>query len=99
TVQQVEALAAAQAGLQLAVGWQLLAVALQQDLELVVLPVHTEDEVLGRRFLDALDERILDEPEDRDLIIGGEPTASSGAGEVDADPVLVDEGLNVPAHR
>src|SRR5256885_15601088 len=98
-MEELETLAAADAGLELAVGRQLLAVALQQHIEGVFLPLETEDDVFGLRLVDALDERVLDEPEDRHLVVRGEAPVAARAREVDAHPVLVDECLNIAAAR
>src|SRR5256885_3778245 len=96
-MEELETLAAADAGLELAVGRQLLAVALQQHIEGVFLPLETEDDVFGLRLVDALDERVLDEPEDRHLVVRWEAPVTARAREVDAHPVLVDERLDVAA--
>src|SRR5258705_5057611 len=95
SLEQLEAFAAAQAGLELAVGREVLAVGLQQDVELLVLPNHAEHEVLGGGLLDPLDQRVLDETEDRDLVVRRKAAVTAGAREVDADAVLVDERLHV----
>src|SRR5256714_8112232 len=96
-VEELQTLASADAGLELAVGWQLLAVALQQHVERVFLPLETEHDVLGLRFVDALDQRVLDQTEDRDLVIGRQPAIPAGAREIDAHAVLVDQRLDIPA--
>src|SRR5438132_1648740 len=44
-----------------------------------------------------LDERVLDQPEDRDLVVGRQTAVAAGAREVDAHAVLVDERLNITA--
>src|SRR6266851_1306848 len=89
SLEQLETLAAPQAGLELAVGREVLAVGLQQDVQLLVLPGHPEHEILGRGLLDPLHQRVLDQAEDRDLVVRGETAVAAGAGEVDPDTVLV----------
>ena len=85
--------------MELAVGRQLLAVALEQHVERLFLPLQTEDDVFGLRLVDALHERVLDEPEDRDLVVGRQAAVPAGAREVDVDAVLVDERLDIAPER
>src|ERR1700730_15690573 len=98
-MEQLEPLAPPDAGLELAVGRQLFAVALQQDVERVFLPLEAEHDVFRLRLVDALDERVLDQPEDRALVVRGQAAISAGAREVDSNAVLIDERLNVAAER
>ena len=44
-------------------------------------------------------QRVLDEAEDRDLVVRGQPPVSPGAREIDADVVLVDQRLHIAAQR
>ena len=85
--------------MELAVGRQLLAIGLEADVERVLLPCHGQDQLLGRRLVDALDQRILDQSEDRHLVVGRQTPVAAGAREVDAHAVLVDERLHVAAER
>src|SRR5438309_4811390 len=95
SVEQLQTFAAPNAGLKLPVRRQLLAVALQQNVERFFLPLEAEDHVLGLRLIDALDERVLDQPEDRDLVVGRQAAVSAGARKVDAHAVFVDERLDI----
>src|SRR2546428_7540374 len=99
TVEELQAFAPPYARLELAVGRQLFAVALEQHVERVFLPLEAEDDVFGLRLVDALDERVLDQTEDRDLVVGGQAAIPAGAREVDPHSVLVDERLHIAAER
>src|SRR5437879_1578086 len=91
SVEELQTLAPPNAGLKLAVRGKLFPVALQQDVKGVFLPLQAEDDLLGLRLVDTLDERVLDQPEDRDLVVGRQTAVAAGAREVDAHAVLVDE--------
>src|SRR5205807_3712583 len=97
SVEELQTLAPPNAGLKLAVRGKLFPVALQQDVKGVFLPLQAEDDLLGLRLVDTLDERVLDQPEDRDLVVGRQTAVAAGAREVDAHAVLVDERLDITA--
>src|SRR5919197_3006517 len=87
-LQELEALAPADPRLELSVRRQLPPVTLQEDVEGLFLPGHAEHDLLRLGFLDPLDERVLDEPEDRDLVIRRQAPVAASAREVDANAVL-----------
>src|SRR5438477_320646 len=98
-VEELETLAAPNARLELAVGRQLLAVALKENVEGVFLPLEAKDDLFRLRLVDPLDERVLDQAEDRDLVVGRQSAVAAGAGEIDAYTVLVDERLDIATQR
>src|SRR5712691_2679481 len=77
--QELEPFAPANAGLELAVGRELATIGLQEDVERIFFPGHPEDQILRLPLVDPLDEGVLDEAEDRDLVIRGQPAVAANA--------------------